>query len=225
MCSNFDGLLDPIRFADTFGAAMPNGGRGSVWPAYPSSFVLQDKASPANNQRVARVGKFGMVPQWAAKDAKYAKLGLKTYNARVETVAEKPTYRDAWRQALHCIVPAEARYEPDWRNGKAVPARIARADGQPLGIAGLWTQTVDSDGVIGYSFTMLTINADGHAVFQNFHRPADEKRMVVMLQPTQFDDWLNATAKDSMAFMQRFPAEDLTVSYVNTPKPNQASVL
>ncbi|MBK6366863.1 MAG: hypothetical protein IPF65_06245 [Polaromonas sp.] len=46
MCSNFDGLLDPIRFADTFGAAMPSGGRGSVWPAYPSSFVLQDKASP-----------------------------------------------------------------------------------------------------------------------------------------------------------------------------------
>ena len=87
MCSNFDGLLDPIRFADTFGAAMPSGGRGSVWPAYPSSFVLHDKDS---RQRTARVGKFGMVPQWAANDAKYAKLGLKTYNARVETVAEKP---------------------------------------------------------------------------------------------------------------------------------------
>ncbi|MEI2814562.1 MAG: hypothetical protein V9E91_12735 [Burkholderiaceae bacterium] len=47
MCSNFDGLLDPIRFADTFGTAMPSGGRGSVWPAYPSSFVLQDKAFTA----------------------------------------------------------------------------------------------------------------------------------------------------------------------------------
>ena len=93
MCSNFDGLLDPIRFADTFGADMPTGGRGSVWPAYPSSFVLQDKASPANNQRVARVGKFGMVPQWAANDAKYAKLGLKTYNARVETVASAALHR------------------------------------------------------------------------------------------------------------------------------------
>lgn len=99
------------------------------------------------------------------------------------------------------IVPAEAIYEPDWQSGKAVPARIASADGQTMGIAGLWTQTVNSDGVIGYSFTMLPINVDGHAVVQNFHRPVDEKRMVVMLQPHQFDDWLSTSAKDSMAFM------------------------
>jgi len=48
-----------------------------------------------------------------------------------------------------------------WRTGKHVPTRIGRADGQPMGIAGLWDRWVDSvSGEIVWSFTMLTINAE-----------------------------------------------------------------
>lgn len=219
MCSNFEGLLDPVRFADTFGVALPAGGRASVWPTYPSSFVMLDKAVEGGNgdrgarQRRARVGRFGMVPAWAGNSPKYAKLGLKTYNARCETVADKPSYRDAWRLGRHCIIAAEAIYEPDWRSGKATPARIARADLQPMGIAGLWTSYAGVDGNDVFSFTMLTINADAHPVFQNFHRPEDEKRMVVILQNHQFDDWLEAKPSDSLALMQPFAAADLMVNY------------
>ncbi|EGH18803.1 hypothetical protein Pgy4_38171, partial [Pseudomonas savastanoi pv. glycinea str. race 4] len=50
--------------------------------------------------------------------------------------AEKPSFRHAWRHAQHCIIPEVAIYEPDWRSGKAVATRIARADGELLGIAG-----------------------------------------------------------------------------------------
>jgi putative SOS response-associated peptidase YedK len=212
MCSNFEGVVHAVQFEQAFDVAMPIGGVASVWPGYMSSFVRKNN----KHQREGLVGKFGMVPAWAGNDAKYAKLGLKTYNARCETVAQKPSYRDAWRLGQHCIVPADAIFEPDWRSGKALPARIARADQQPLGIAGLWTSYTDAAGNEVFSFTMLTINADNHAVFNNFHRAEDEKRMVVILQKAQFDTWLNAKAHESMALMQPIDADELVVSY---PKP------
>ena len=47
--------------------------------------------------------------------------------------------------------------------------------GEPMGIAGLWAQWRDPEGVLVQSFTMLTINADDHAFMRQFHRPEDEK--------------------------------------------------
>jgi len=81
----------------------------------------------------AEVGVFGLLPFWADK-----KLARSTYNARSETASVKRSFREAWKKAQHCIIPAVAIYEPDWRTGKAIPTRISRADGRLLGIAGLW---------------------------------------------------------------------------------------
>ncbi len=58
---------------------------------------------------------------------------------------------------------------------------------------------------------MLTINADQHPLMNLFHKPTDEKRMVVILQPEQFDGWLHAPAHSSMEFLQALPAEGLRV--------------
>ena len=134
-----------------------------------------------------------------------------TYNARSETVATKPSFRDAWRQARHCIIPAMSIYEPDWRSGRAVPTRISRAEGQPMGIAGLWDRWKSPQGEVVHSFTMLTINADQHPLMNLFHKPTDEKRMVVILEPEQFEDWLQAPAHRSMEFLRPFPADGLRV--------------
>lgn len=55
----------------------------------------------------------------------------------------------------------QAFYEPDWRTGKAIAAGIEQINGEPMGVAGLWSEWVDrSSGEIVHSFTMLTINAD-----------------------------------------------------------------
>jgi putative SOS response-associated peptidase YedK len=81
----------------------------------------------------------------------------------------------------------EAFYEPDWRSGKSVPTRIQRQDGKPMGIAGLWSGNSKALGREVLSFTMLTVNADHHEVMQNFHRPGDEKRMVVILDEADYD--------------------------------------
>ena len=140
MCSHYDPQIDPQRLKADFGVDdLPLGLKSSLWPGYHGPFVRKrefaDGGDTAAPFRELLVGSFGLIPHWS-KDATIAR---RTYNARTETVHEKPSYRDAWRQARHCIIPAEAIYEPDWRSGKAVPTRITRADGQPMGIAGLWS--------------------------------------------------------------------------------------
>ena len=70
--------------------------------------------------REALVGRFGLIPHWSKDD----KISRHTYNARAETVMEKPSFRDAWQKAQDCIISAQAIYEADWRIGKAIATRI-----------------------------------------------------------------------------------------------------
>lgn len=185
--------------AKFFKAAMsvPGGMKAEVWPTGRSAYIVADDAG----SRRVRMGQFGLLPHWA-KDTSF---GRHTYNARSETVAEKPSFREAWRRGQRCIIPAEAIYEPQWQGGNAQSTAIARADGYPMGIAGLWSPWQDR-----LSFTMLTVNADDHAFMRDFHKPQDEKRMVVILPMGPYRDWLDPTT-EAQAFMLQYPAERLAV--------------
>ena len=209
MCAHYESIEDPQRIAEAFQVTLPPGAKTDVWPGYHAVFIRQPKEADSGDDAVphreALTGSFGMIPHWA-QDAKAAR---RTYNARTETVAEKPSFRDAWRLGRHCIIPAEAIYEPDWRSGKAVATRIRRADGAPLGIAGIWTGWKSPDGSIVRSFTMLTINADAHPLMRNFHKPADEKRMVVVLNEDTYGAWLEVPVAQAMDFMRPYPADRL----------------
>jgi putative SOS response-associated peptidase YedK len=219
MCSNFAGVKDPRTYAEVFRATLPADVVTDVWPGYLSSFIRKPRESDSGDEAVpereALAGAFGLIPHWA-KDTKITK---NTYNARSETVAEKPSFRDAWKKAQHCIIPAQAIYEPDWRSGRAVSTRIERSDGRPMGIAGLWSWWRAPDGNPLFSFTMLTVNADQHDFMRNFHKPEDEKRMVVILPEGSFGDWLNAAATDSGEFLNCFPADLLQATGVRMQKP------
>jgi putative SOS response-associated peptidase YedK len=157
---------------------------------------------------------FGLVPHWATD----TKIARSTYNARTETIAEKPSFREAWKSGQYCIISAYAIYETDWRSGKAVATRIERADGEPMGIAGLWSSWKSPKGETVYRSTMLAINAQDHALMRLFHKPADEKRRVVVLAPDSYQSGLEAPSERSMAFMPRMPAELLmAVSAMSMP--------
>lgn len=210
MCSHYDPQTDPARLRRFFGVDdLPLGLKPSLWPGYHGPFIRKHECSDVGDEAVpfreALLGSFGMIPHWA-KDATIAR---RTYNARSETVHEKPSYRDAWRLARHCIIPAEAIFEPDWRSGKAIPTRITRADGNPLGIAGLWSAWKNPTGEVTHSYTMLTINAEDHLFMRQFHKPEDEKRMVVVLNEGDYDAWLQAPAAASRGFLRQFPADNL----------------
>jgi len=113
------------------------------------------------------------------------------------------------KHAQHCIIPAEAFFEPDWRTGKPIPTRIARADGEPLGIAGLWSAWKSAKGDEVHSYTMLTVNAEDHPLMRLFHKPTDEKRMVVILPDERYQDWLTARPEQSMALIHHSPGVQL----------------
>lgn len=201
MCSRFEPVTHRVTLKEHFGVEVDfSADPRDAWPGTPAPFIRNGDAG-----REARLGAFGLIPRWA----KDSKITRSTYNARSETVGTKPSFRDAWRKAQHCIIPATAFYEPDWRSGKAQPARISRADGRPLGIAGLWDCWQPAGAAPVYSFTMLTINADQHELMRQFHKPADEKRMVVILPEARYGDWLAAGTEDSPDFMQAFAAEGL----------------
>jgi putative SOS response-associated peptidase YedK len=203
MCSNY--LAPPLAaiYRETFRADPPSGpGAHHVWPGYEAGFIRKNPDAGL----YAQLGRFGMVAPWV-KDLK--KQVRSTYNARTETVAEKPSYRNAWNKGQHCIVPAMSFFEQDWRTGKPIPTQIERADRQPMGIAGLWERWSSPDGDLIYSFTMLTINATSQEVMSQFHKPEDEKRMVVILPEDRYEDWLDAKPSESMDFMKAYPAASL----------------
>ena len=102
------------------------------------------------------------MPYWAKDKREY---GLSTYNARSETVTEKPLYRSAWKERRYGLAIMESFYEPNWESGKAIRWRIKRADAAPVAIASIWERFIDKEtGEIIFSFSMLTIKADGHEV-------------------------------------------------------------
>ena len=156
---------------------------------------------------------FGLVPTWADD----LKIMRSNYNARSETLGEKPSFRQAWQRGQLCIVPAEVLYEPCYETGMAVRWAIRRADGKPMvGIAGLWERKENEAGAPFWSMTLLTINADGHPLMQRFHKLGDEKRSVVILPDDAWGDWLRAKSESAaQAFFRGFDARD----FVAEPAP------
>jgi putative SOS response-associated peptidase YedK len=158
---------------------------------------------------------FSLIPQ----RAKGAKICRSTYKARSESLADKPSFKTAWVEHQHCIMPAEAITKSDYTSGQAVPTRIACADGLPIGIAGLWSTWTSEQGQHTHSFTMLTINAQDHPVMNRFQKPEDEKRMVVIPPRGSWKAWLPwrqdvATPNEVSAYLKAYPAIRLAVQKI-----------
>lgn len=148
---------------------------------------------------------FGMVPYWAEE-----KLARHTYNSRSETSAIKPAFRDAWKRRQFCIIPAEAIFEPSYETGVAQRWEIRDRSDRSMGIAGIWEYKDNGPhGKPLLSFSMLTVNADGDPLMRRFHKPEDEKRSVVILQPHQYEAWLHSTVEQAPEFLDLFPSEAL----------------
>lgn len=149
-------------------------------------------------------GTFGLLPHWADPA-----LARHTYNARSETVAEKPSFRLAWRERQLAIIPVAAFYEPCYETGQPIRWRIERSDQAPFGLAGIWESRPGPAGSVWLSYTMLTINATGHPLMQRFHRPGKEKRSVVVVADNAWDAWFAARLdEDVRRFLQPFDSDE-----------------
>lgn len=191
-----------------------------MWPRKAGVFIRRrpggdDPTAPGDTpERELVPGQFGLVPPWV-KSASDAKLrSPKLVNARSETVTTSNNFRAAWLNGQRCIVPLMAFFEDDWRSGQAVPTRIARVDGQPMGVAGLWESWTGKDGSTIVSYTLLTVNANSHALMHRYQHDGSEKRMPAVLNEGAYDAWLNATPDKAKEFMRAYPANWLTANPV-----------
>lgn len=151
-----------------------------AWPDYRAPIIRADD----NGTPQVLLASFGLIP----KNKMPPKVRFDTMNARAETVGELKTYKGPWINQQLCLIPMQAFYEPSYESGKAVRFRIEMADKTPLAIAGLWREWDDPEQP--FSFTALTINADEHPVMKRFHKPDDEKRMMAIISPEDYEQWL-----------------------------------
>ena len=205
------------------------------WP--PSTNVAPTDRMPVVRRNAAGARelvllRWGLVPGWA----KDISIGSRTINARSESVAEKPSFRDAYRQR-RCLVPADGWYEwvPDGK--KSRPVKLEPAAGGVVTFAGLWerwTRPADvttgsardqgPKGEVVETFTILTTSAS--AAIENTH-----DRMPVVLAPDQFDLWLDGPGANPAAFPALFRPAPLAVTItpvgtaVNSVRNTDLSVL
>ncbi|HEY9102227.1 SOS response-associated peptidase [Chitinimonas sp.] len=171
-------------------------------------------------ERVATQARFGLLPHFA-QEVRYAD---KTYNARMETVAELPSYKPAWTASRFCLIPMCGFCEPCYESGQPERWQIGMEDDAAFAVAGIWSWWRNPHTQQGEaSFSMLTINADEHPLMRRFHAPGDEKRMPVIIHPENYDRWLSATPEQARALAQPFPADLMRSLAAPLPKLKQPS--
>ena len=183
--------------------------------AAPEAGAAAAAVADASPIRVLVPAQWGLVPHWV-KSASDAKLRApKLVNAKSDTASTGTAFRDAWLNGQRCIVPMMAFYEDDLRNGgKAVPTRIARVDGKPMGVAGLWARWQGSDGEVIISYCLLTVNANNHALLHRYGQPGSEKNMPAILNEGAYDAWLTARPEKAKEFMRQYAANWLLANPV-----------
>lgn len=129
-------------------------------------------------ERVAYLLRWGLVPSWAKDDS----IGNKLINARAETVAEKASFRSAYK-ARRCLIPASGFYEWKTEKGAKQPYLIYPATQKLFGFAGLWERWTTPAGDPLETFTIITTAAN--AAMKPLH-----DRMPVILQPHEYELWL-----------------------------------
>jgi len=156
--------------------------RYNIAPTQPVGIV---RIKPETAQREWALVLWGLIPSWA----KDASIGQKMINARAETVAEKPSYRAAFKRR-RCLVPASGFYE--WKKGASgkTPHFITTADESPFAIAGLWETWQSPDGGELSTCTLLTTEAND--LVSDLH-----DRMPVIIAPEDYAMWLGSGREET----------------------------
>ena len=121
--------------------------------------------------------RWGLIPSWA----KDPKIGVQCINARVETISEKPSFREAF-QKRRCLVPADGFWEWETIGKKKIPWKFARPDNEEFCMAGLWESWNSPEGILE-TFTIITTSPN--ELVRSVH-----DRMPVILTPEAGEAWL-----------------------------------
>jgi putative SOS response-associated peptidase YedK len=171
MCGRYSLHAHPDVVALLFGLSQIP----ALTPRYniaPSSQVLIIR------QNEAAMVRWGLIPRWA----KDASIGAKMNNARAETVAEKPSFREAFRKR-RCLIPASGFYEWKPEAGRKQPFYIYPSSAELFAFAGLWESWTGPDGPLE---TCAVITTEANEKMRAVH-----ERMPVIVSPAEYSAWLS----------------------------------
>ena len=135
-------------------------------------------------KRVLHLLRWGLIPHWA----KDPSIGVKLNNARGESVAEKPSFKQAFMRR-RCLIPADGFYEWKTEGKTKQPYYFSLKSGEPMAMAGLWESWKAPDGSLLRTACIITTRAN--ALMEPIH-----ERMPVIINPDDWKDWLAAPSED-----------------------------
>lgn len=210
MCGRYVRSSSPRVFAERFQAS----GDLDLSPSYnvaPSNAALIARTAPDGKRELAAV-RWGLIPFWA----KDPKIGYKMINARAESVASKPAFREAYKRR-RCLIAADGFYEWKAQEDGKQPYFIRLKDGEPFAFAGLWEHW-EGDGQVIESCTIITTEAN--RLVADIH-----DRMPVILPPESYGSWLAANPRLGSALkllLRPYPAQGMEAfpvsQAVNNPR-------
>lgn len=149
----------------------------------PSQKVLTVVNNGLNNE--SRFMNWGLIPFWT----KDSFAGLRTINARAETISWKPSFREAFKKR-RCLVIADGFYEWKRKGDTKIPMRIVLKTGEPFGFAGVWETWKSRMGTMVQSCAIITTVAN--ALMEPIHN-----RMPVILSREAESTWLDSCRSDT----------------------------
>lgn len=152
--------------------------------------------------------RFGMIPKWADD----LSIALKTYNARNETLMQKPTFQNSIQKCKFGVIPVSEFYESKYIDNKPQRWSVRRKDGKAFYIAALYEICQKGENIIR-SATMITMDAIGHAMMKEFHEPGNVKRSVIVIPHDRLEQWLSWKSSNIQSFVDGFPVEEFECAY------------
>ena len=206
MCGRFALLAPGEAIADMFGLDPISDDFSPRYNVAPTQPVAAVRIDNGHGKRVLTFLRWGLIPAWA----KDINISYRLINARGETVAEKPSFRAAFKRR-RCLIPASGFYEWQQVNGSKQPMYIHPADGGVFALAGLWETWHSAGGSMIESCTIITTTPN------ELVAPIHD-RMPVIVEPPDFDLWLNPGDRpgDGLHLLRPYPPEKMATYPVTT---------
>jgi len=209
MCGRFTLTIDPAHLQEAFPwAVIPNDliPRYNIAPSQPVAVI------PNTGEYIVSMYKWGLIPSWSKEPS----IGERMINARSETLAEKPSFRNAYRRR-RCLILADGFYEwkPSLGNKSKQPILIRLKGNIPFTFAGLWEHWTAPDGSEIRSCTIITTQPN--SLIESIHN-----RMPVILPPDSYMHWLSAEdcpASELNKLLIPYPSNEM-IAYPVSKKVN-----
>jgi putative SOS response-associated peptidase YedK len=204
MCGRFVLVTDVTKITEEFAIEKMASDFQPNWNISPGQYI--PVVVQQDGQNILESFLWGLIPSWA----KDSSVGNKMFNARAETIAEKPSFKNAF-QKRRCLIPADGFYEWQKLEKMKKPFRFSLKSEKPFGLAGLYETWISPEKKQINTCTIIT--TDSNELIQSIHN-----RMPVIVKKELEDFWIdpdNNNKEGLLAILKPYSSEEMTISPVD----------